>query len=230
MLVMENTVESNSIGNRIKKLIETLGYSQRKFAKELNISHATISEYISGNIKPSQKVLKAIEEKFNVNPEWLREGKGEMFLPAVEEEEEILVPLYPDVQISAGFGIEAGEEKKVYIKFSREFARKFLNVTSPNGLDLFPIVGNSMEPTIPGGVMAIIRRYEKEGIIYDGGIYVIRIDNELFIKRLIRDPLKKRLILKSDNPDYEPIIVEEEDLDRVHIIGRFITYIPPPIG
>ncbi|WP_457634726.1 XRE family transcriptional regulator [Persephonella sp.] len=229
MLVMEKAVDSNSIGSRIKKLIEVLGLSQRKFAKELNISHATISEYIAGNIKPSPKVLRTIEEKFNVNPEWLREGKGEMFLPAIEEEEEIVVPLYPDVQVSAGFGVEPGEERKVYVKFSYEFARKFLKLTSPNGLELVPVIGNSMEPTIPSGVMAVIKLYEKEGVIYDGGIYIIRIDNELFIKRIIRDPLKNRLILKSDNPDYEPIVVEEEDLDRVKIIGRFITYIPPPI-
>jgi len=87
MLIMENVINNNSIGERIKKLIEALGLSQRKFAKELGISHATISEYISGNIKPSSKVLKAIEEKFNVNPEWLREGKGEMFLPKEDKAE-----------------------------------------------------------------------------------------------------------------------------------------------
>ena len=227
---MENNVnQQENIGFRIKELIKAIGYSQRQFAKELGVSPTTISDYIAGRANPSPKVIKLIEQKFNVNPEWLREGKGEMFLPAIEEEEEIVVPLYPDVQVSAGLGVEPGEEKKIYVKFSHDFARKFLKLTSANGLELFPVIGNSMEPTIPSGVMAIIRNFEKEGIIYDGGIYVIRIDNELFLKRVIRDPLKNRLILKSDNPDYEPIVVEQEDLDRVKIIGRFITYIPPPI-
>ena len=218
-----------SIGERLKELINRLSISQAEFGREIGVKPSTVSDWLKGRIKPSTRTMKIIEEKFNVNPEWLREGKGEMFLPAIEEEEEIVVPLYPDVQVSAGLGVEPGEEKKIYVKFSHDFARKFLKLTSANGLELFPVIGNSMEPTIPSGVMAIIRNFEKEGIIYDGGIYVIRIDNELFLKRVIRDPLKNRLILKSDNPDYEPIVVEQEDLDRVKIIGRFITYIPPPI-
>ncbi len=217
------------ISERLKELINKLSISQAEFGRKIGVKPSTVSDWLKGRINPSTRTLKIIEDTFNVNPEWLREGKGEMFLPAIEEEEEIVVPLYPDVQVSAGFGVEPGEERKVYVKFSYEFARKFLKLTSPNGLELVPVIGNSMEPTIPSGVMAIIRNFEKEGIIYDGGIYVIRIDNELFLKRLIRDPLKNRLILKSDNPDYEPIVVEEEDLDRVKIIGRFITYIPPPI-
>ncbi len=217
------------ISERLKELINKLSISQAEFGRKIGVKPSTVSDWLKGRINPSTRTLKIIEDTFNVNPEWLREGKGEMFLPAIEEEEEIVVPLYPDVQVSAGFGVEPGEERKVYVKFSYEFARKFLKLTSPNGLELVPVIGNSMEPTIPSGVMAVIKLYEKEGVIYDGGIYIIRIDNELFIKRIIRDPLKNRLILKSDNPDYEPIVVEEEDLDRVKIIGRFITYIPPPI-
>ena len=216
------------ISERLKELINKLSISQAEFGRKIGVKPSTVSDWLKGRINPSTRTLKIIEDTFNVNPEWLREGKGEMFLPAIEEEE-IVVPLYPDVQVSAGFGVEPGEERKVYVKFSYEFARKFLKLTSPNGLELVPVIGNSMEPTIPSGVMAVIKLYEKEGVIYDGGIYIIRIDNELFIKRIIRDPLKNRLILKSDNPDYEPIVVEEEDLDRVKIIGRFITYIPPPI-
>ncbi len=217
------------VSERLKELINKLSISQAEFGRKIGVKPSTVSDWLKGRINPSTRTLKIIEDTFNVNPEWLREGKGEMFLPAIEEEEEIVVPLYPDVQVSAGFGVEPGEERKVYVKFSYEFARKFLKLTSPNGLELVPVIGNSMEPTIPSGVMAVIKLYEKEGVIYDGGIYIIRIDNELFIKRIIRDPLKNRLILKSDNPDYEPIVVEKEDLDRVHIIGRFITYIPPPI-
>ena len=215
-----------SINERLKELINKLSISQAEFGREVGVKPSTVSDWLKGRINPSTRTLKIIEQKFNVNPEWLREGKGEMFLPAVEEEEEIVVPLYPGVQVSAGFDVEPGEERKVYVKFSYEFAKKFLKLTSPNGLELVPVIGNSMEPTIPSGVMAIIKLYEKEGIIYDGGIYVIRIDNEVFIKRIIRDPLKNRLLLKSDNPDYEPIVVEKEDLDRVNIIGRFIAYIP----
>ncbi|SNZ07705.1 Helix-turn-helix [Persephonella hydrogeniphila] len=110
--VMEKTLEKandnkeNSFGCRLKKLLETLGLSQRKFAEEIGVKPPTISEYISGKTNPSPRTLKIIEEKFNVNPEWLREGKGEMFLPQ-EEKKELDEKLLENIII----GLENAEKK-----------------------------------------------------------------------------------------------------------------------
>lgn len=68
------------IGKRIKELREYLGLSQREFAEILGIHPLSISRYESGKSNPAPSVLKLIEDKFSVNPEWLLEGKGEMFL------------------------------------------------------------------------------------------------------------------------------------------------------
>ena len=50
------------------------------------------------------------------------------------------------------------------------------------------------------------------------GIYVLRRDNELEVKRLQRRP-DGTLNVISDNPVYEPSVVAS---DSVHIIGRVI--------
>jgi len=68
------------IGKRIKELREYLGLSQREFADILGIHPLSISRYESGKSNPAPSVLKLIEDKFSVNPEWLREGKGDLFL------------------------------------------------------------------------------------------------------------------------------------------------------
>jgi len=70
---------------RIKELRETLGLSQREFAEKLGKARRTIQHWESGNITPPENVLRLIEQTFSVNPEWLRHGKGEMFLSKQQE-------------------------------------------------------------------------------------------------------------------------------------------------
>ena len=89
----------NQFSQRLKELRQKLGLSQQAFAGKLGISAKTIVRYEQGQSKPTEKTLRLIEQTFNVNPEWLRHGKGEMFLPKKEvvrpEElrEELLIEL-----------------------------------------------------------------------------------------------------------------------------------------
>ena len=67
------------IGQRIRELREYLGISQKEFAKALGLHPLSISRYELGKSKPAPSVLKLIEDKFGVNPEWLKNGKGKPF-------------------------------------------------------------------------------------------------------------------------------------------------------
>lgn len=74
---------------RLKKLRSVLGVgkplSQAKFAKMLGLSQSTIGDIESGRATLTARNISIICDKFNVNPEWLREGKGEMFKPQEEK-------------------------------------------------------------------------------------------------------------------------------------------------
>lgn len=48
---------------------------------------------------------------------------------------------------------------------------------------------------------------------------IISIDNELFCKRIKKQPLLNKFTLTSDNKDYDDIVVTENDFDRCKIIG-----------
>ncbi len=71
--------EKVAIGQRIKELREFLGLSQKEFADALGIHPMSVSRYELGRSNPSPSVLRLIEDKFGVNPEWLLEGKGDPF-------------------------------------------------------------------------------------------------------------------------------------------------------
>ena len=71
-----------NIGDRIKKVRKDLDMTQAEFARRIGSVQNTITGYESGRRNPSAPVISLICKEFNVNEEWLRTGKGEMFNPA----------------------------------------------------------------------------------------------------------------------------------------------------
>lgn len=67
--------------DRIKSIRHTLGLTQQKFADRLGVKGNTISQYESGRNAPVDSVISLICREFNVNEDWLRTGKGDMFAP-----------------------------------------------------------------------------------------------------------------------------------------------------
>lgn len=64
---------------RLKELRKALKLSQAAFGDKIGIKQSTMGDIESGKNKLSERNFEAICRVFNVNPEWLREGKGEMF-------------------------------------------------------------------------------------------------------------------------------------------------------
>jgi len=83
-----------SLGRRIKELREVLNLTQPAFAEKIGVTKRAVQEWEAGRRSPSEPVLRQIEQTFSVNPSWLREGKGEMFLQKEEREEETLLELF----------------------------------------------------------------------------------------------------------------------------------------
>ena len=62
----------------------------------------------------------------------------------------------------------------------------------------------------------------KEKHVRSGYVYLIRIGNELMVKRLENRP-GGVLLIRSDNPDYEDIPVNLEEVDGdIEIHGRMV--------
>lgn len=71
----------NTIGSRIKMLRESLGFSsQNKFAKEVGVLQATLSNYEADKNKPHQDFYDILSKKYpNINLNWLQFGEGEIW-------------------------------------------------------------------------------------------------------------------------------------------------------
>ncbi|WP_319758137.1 S24 family peptidase [uncultured Sphaerochaeta sp.] len=68
------------------------------------------------------------------------------------------------------------------------------------------------------GDMVIFVRGEVEG----DGIYVITVDDEVYVKRVAFNPFDRKVTIKSENDRYDPITV---DADRITLVGKVIGWL-----
>ena len=73
--------------NEIKTLRKELGLTQTKFGERIGVKGNTITTYENGTRTPSDAVVLAICREFSVSEEWLRTGRGDMFIKKTESEE-----------------------------------------------------------------------------------------------------------------------------------------------
>lgn len=73
--------------DRLKEIRKALHLTQQKFADKLGVKQNTIAQYEMGRNEPSDAVIISICREFNVSEDWLRTGKGEMFVSLTLDEE-----------------------------------------------------------------------------------------------------------------------------------------------
>lgn len=81
---MEN--KDKEIGQRLKEARDTLNLPMSKFGKAIGLTDASISQYENGHRTITPRSMKEIVREYNINKDWLRTGKGQMFIKISEEE------------------------------------------------------------------------------------------------------------------------------------------------
>lgn len=84
------------MNERIKELRKELGLTLEKFGNRLGVSKVAISRLENGINNVTDQMFKSICREFNVNPEWLRDGTGDMFLIPEDETAALVSDLLED--------------------------------------------------------------------------------------------------------------------------------------
>jgi transcriptional regulator with XRE-family HTH domain len=71
----------NPINERIKKLRSILCLSQHQFCKQIFISQSSYGEIETGVRNVNDRIIQLICSQYNVNKDWIKNGKGEIFNP-----------------------------------------------------------------------------------------------------------------------------------------------------
>lgn len=73
-------MNEKEIGFRIREVRKSQNMTMKEFGEKLNLTNAMISMIESGKAELSVKNRHAILRTFNVNPNWLDTGEGDMFI------------------------------------------------------------------------------------------------------------------------------------------------------
>ena len=120
---------------------------------------------------------------------------------------------------SAGPGAIVNEELgKPYFGFDERWL-KALTPTPAANLSIVRVEGDSMSPTLNDGDDILVDLGDAVERLRDG-IYVLRAEDALVVKRLALSPMGRRVTVQSDNPAYPDW--PDCGLDKIHCIGRVI--------
>lgn len=245
---MSNNFESSDFDRDgfVQRLSTLIGDSSyRSFAQRAGISDTVLKKYLKDSIPSLDKAV-AIANAGMVSLEWLALGVGigpdettslpSYRIPAArgwqinEPEATYAVTSANDaitwidsyeVFASAGNGFSNDSE---LLGNRLPFAESWLAENGLQGkrLALIRSIGDSMSPTIPDRSTPLIEILPDDAVerISDG-VYVLRLNGQLLIKRLQSD-LAKGLFVKSDNPQYGPIHITADSYpDDFKVIARW---------
>ena len=123
------------------------------------------------------------------------------------------------VMVSAGPGALVTQELgKPYFAFDERWL-KALTPTAPDNLSIVRVEGDSMAPTLNPGDEILVDLGDCADRLRDG-IYVLRVDDALVVKRLALHQMGGRVTVQSDNPAYSDW--PDCGLDEINCIGRVI--------
>lgn len=128
------------------------------------------------------------------------------------------------VEASAGPGAVVHDESAHgHFGFPKAWLRS-LSVSDKDNLSTIRIKGDSMSPTLKDGDEALIDASRRDPR-REEGIYVLRRDDTLIVKRLSMSPGSDRITISSDNPAFPTF--HDYPADALRIVGRLIASFGP---
>lgn len=132
----------SSVNERVKLLRSFLNITQNEFANKIDSTLVTISRIENGSNEPRKSTLLTICRVFNVNQDWLLNGKGEMMLPGSEDQSSKVEPT--NWKEEAYLQLKNHNETlKQEVEWLKNLVSKMAGtVNFPNGIDLVGILQN----------------------------------------------------------------------------------------
>ncbi|KGJ92140.1 S24 family peptidase [Colwellia psychrerythraea] len=202
---------------------ERVDLKQKTIYEHCEVDRKTYSRWEAGTPIPSDKLAKLYELGFDIDQIVIGHKSPKKDLGTVKADSpknDILFIDVPELSLhaSAGHGAEILTEES---DKSLIFKKEWINAHRLQNKDLVMIhaKGDSMEPSITCGDELLIDKNPMDRFV--DGIYIIRIDKDLFVKRL-RKRLTGAIDIISDNPAYPNETIDDSNSDLLHVIGKVV--------
>ena len=197
-------------------LIQQRGCNYSSISRLLGRNAAYIQQYIRrGSPRQLDEQDRSVLARFFGVDEKILGAPERRSGPVVEL---VHVPVL-DVEASAGHGALAEMESKcAQFGFDEKWLRR-LTASKATSLSIIAVHGDSMEPTLHDGDEVMVDLNDGQSRLRDG-IYVLRMDDALMVKRVTRAPGQGRIAVISDTAHYKSW--DDLPLSAVQLLGRVI--------
>lgn len=206
---------------QIREGLSQPGKSQKGLAAALGVDNSQISRLLSGRRQlrahEIPTILAYLESEVGAG-----HGRSRTAMPEIVQiggDRFAMLPVY-ETAVSAGPGHEAEDGAPITrIAFRTEWLRQIAR-GGINDLVVLTVDGDSMEPTLRQGDSVLVDMSQQRAQQQDG-IYVIRTDGGLQVKRVASNPVTGRITIISDNKDFYPPFTDLLP-DQVTVLGRVL--------
>ena len=191
---------------RLRALRKERKISQGALAAQLGISQQAVGKWETGRSTPDPGTLRKIADLFGVSADGLL-GRDDAHSAPVWPGAEVLVPVLGTVK--AGYDAYAFEE---------DYGSEPANVKNPRDYFYLIVRGDSMEPRISSGALALVH---SQPDVESGDLAVVLVDGE---EGTLKKVLKKEgaVILQPFNPAYQTQVFIGGEIDRLTIVGKVV--------
>lgn len=195
----------NMFSERLKELRKLRGISQGALSSALGLTQQAVGKWETGRSTPDPQMLAALAAYFGVSVDYLLGcGAGAKSAAAPGE---YSIPIIGTVR--AGYDALAFEE---------DYGTEPANVKDPENYFYLLVKGDSMEPRISDGDLALVHR---QPTLESGELGVVVYgEGNGTLKKFIRRG--NAVILRPFNPAYSDQVIQGADLDDLYIAGKVV--------
>ena len=200
--------------DRLRDARKAKRYSQTEVSRMLGVTQQAVGKWETGRSTPDPQTVARLAEILDTTADALLGLQQDpTAAPAVGRNAfsrytESLVPVVGTVR--AGYGALAFEE---------DYGKEYASVKDPQNYFYLVVKGDSMEPRISDGDLALVHR---QSTLENGdlGVLVYGSDGEGTLKKYIQRG--NSVILHPFNPAYEELVIKGEELDHLYIAGKVV--------
>lgn len=210
------------------------------FANKCDFNAPSFNEIINDKRGVPPSLMQKVVKHFNVNPEYIYDGNGKMFLDKEkyelvtrkktslrgasllaerikEREETKSIPHY-DIEATAGNEIIIFEGK------AQQYIKEYIQVGAFSDCELvIDVRGNSMYPKWCAGERIALKRIKDWSVIAYGEAHVVVTGEQILLKYIDPSPEKKTWTLRSENPSHKPFDVPQNKVKHLFIVkGKLV--------
>ena len=199
---------------RLKQARKIKRYSQAEISQLLGVTQQAVGKWETGRSTPDPQTIARLAEILGTTADVLlglqqdAENSPVVGRNAFSRYTQCEIPVIGTVR--AGYGALAFEE---------DYGKEYACVKDPENYFFLVVKGDSMEPRISDGDLALVHR---QNTLDNGdlGVLVYGADGEGTLKKYIQRG--NSVILHPFNPAYEELVIKGEELDHLYIAGKVV--------